>query len=67
HRELRARARAERAAVGAPRPELVASAVAATFTGVLADWLHEEIPADPTALADDLWPLLLALHRAATA
>ncbi|MFD2119403.1 TetR/AcrR family transcriptional regulator, partial [Streptomyces cirratus] len=34
--ELRARARAERAAVGAPHPDLVASAVAATFTGVLA-------------------------------
>ncbi len=64
HRELRARARAERAAVGAPRPELVASAVAATFTGVLADWLHGEIPADPGDLADHLWPLLLALHRA---
>ncbi|MFJ9943114.1 TetR/AcrR family transcriptional regulator [Streptomyces erythrochromogenes] len=64
HRELRARARAERAAVGAPRPELVASAVAAAFTGVLADWLHGEVPADPTALADHLWQLLLALHRA---
>ncbi|WP_030759783.1 TetR/AcrR family transcriptional regulator [Streptomyces sp. NRRL F-2664] len=64
HRELRARARAERAAVGAPRPELVASAVAATFTGVLADWLHEEIPVGPSVLADHLWPLLLALHRA---
>ncbi|WP_338711734.1 TetR/AcrR family transcriptional regulator [Streptomyces virginiae] len=64
HRELRARARAERAAVGAPQPELVASAVAATFTGVLADWLHGEVPADPAALADHLWPLLLALHRA---
>ncbi|MFJ3979080.1 TetR/AcrR family transcriptional regulator [Streptomyces sp. NPDC090021] len=64
HRELRARARAERAAVGAPRPELVASAVAAAFTGVLADWLHGEIPADPGGLADHLWALLLALHRA---
>ncbi|MEW2582212.1 TetR/AcrR family transcriptional regulator [Streptomyces virginiae] len=64
HRELRARARAERAAVGAPQPELVASAVAAAFTGVLADWLHGEVPADPAALADHLWPLLLALHRA---
>ncbi|MFF4444055.1 TetR/AcrR family transcriptional regulator [Streptomyces sp. NPDC001502] len=64
HRELRARARAERAAVGAPHPELVASAVAAAFTGVLADWLHEDIRADPEALADHLWRLLLALHRA---
>ncbi|MER6202659.1 TetR/AcrR family transcriptional regulator [Streptomyces sp. NPDC001586] len=64
HRELRERARAERAAVGAPRPELVASAVAAAFTGVLADWLHGTVPADPPALADHLWRLLLALHRA---
>lgn len=67
HRELRARSRAERAAVGAPRPDLVASAVAAAFTGVLADWLHGEFPADladPAELADRIWPLLLALHRA---
>ncbi|MGW6833671.1 TetR/AcrR family transcriptional regulator [Streptomyces sp. NPDC054949] len=65
YRELRARARAEREAVGAPRPDLVASAVAATFTGVLADWLHEHIPgSDPVELANRLWPLLMALHRA---
>ncbi|WP_405787547.1 TetR family transcriptional regulator [Streptomyces sp. NBC_00029] len=64
HRELRARARAERAAVGAPHPDLVASAVAAAFTGVLADWLHEDVAAEPEALADHLWALLLALHRA---
>lgn len=64
HRELRARAVAERAAVGAPHPELVGSAVAAAFTGVLADWLHEDIRADPEALADHLWRLLMALHRA---
>ncbi|MFE2283370.1 TetR/AcrR family transcriptional regulator [Streptomyces sp. NPDC059443] len=67
YRELRARSRAERAAVGAPRPDLVASAVAAAFTGVLADWLHGEFPADladPAELADRIWPLLLALHRA---
>ncbi|MET9608152.1 TetR/AcrR family transcriptional regulator [Streptomyces sp. NPDC006512] len=65
HRELRARARAERAAVGAPHPDLVASAVAAAFTGVLADWLHGLVPASgPAELADRLWALLLALHRA---
>ncbi|MFD8985412.1 TetR/AcrR family transcriptional regulator [Streptomyces sp. NPDC059564] len=71
HRELRARARAERVAVGAPHPDLVASAVAAVFTGVLADWLHGLIPAagtpqpaSPDELADRIWPLLLALHRA---
>lgn len=64
HRELRERARSERAAVGAPHPELVASAVAAAFTGVLADWLHGTVPAEPADLADHLWRLLLALHRA---
>lgn len=93
HRELRARARAERVAVGAPDADLVASAVAAAFTGVLADWLHDLIPADPAgtadpagaadpegaaagpagaaavpaspgALADRIWLLLMALHRA---
>ncbi|MEU7554325.1 TetR family transcriptional regulator [Streptomyces sp. NPDC044571] len=62
HRELRARARAERTAVGAPHADLVASAVAATFTGVLADWLHGLVPGDPAGLADLLWALLLALH-----
>ncbi|MFB6613659.1 TetR/AcrR family transcriptional regulator [Streptomyces sp. NPDC085524] len=64
HRELRARARAERAAVGAPHADLVASAVAAAFTGVLADWLHGQVPANPPELADRVWSLLLALHRA---
>ncbi|MEU9143379.1 TetR/AcrR family transcriptional regulator [Streptomyces sp. NPDC048349] len=64
HRELRERARAERAAAGAPHPDLVASAVAAAFTGVLADWLHDTVPAGPADLADHLWRLLLALHRA---
>ncbi|WP_327281918.1 MULTISPECIES: TetR/AcrR family transcriptional regulator [unclassified Streptomyces] len=64
HRELRARARAERAAAGAPHADLVASAVAATFTSILADWLHESVPGSPTELAEHLWPLLLALHRA---
>ncbi|MEV7524258.1 TetR/AcrR family transcriptional regulator [Streptomyces sp. NPDC091371] len=64
HHELRARALAERAAVGAPHSDLVASAVAAAFTGVLADWLHGRVPAAPPELADQVWSLLLALHRA---
>ncbi|MFD8954589.1 TetR/AcrR family transcriptional regulator [Streptomyces xanthophaeus] len=63
-RELRERARAEREAAGAPYPDLVASAVAAAFTGVLADWLHDRVPADPDTLAGHLWRLLIALHRA---
>ncbi|MFF4318998.1 TetR/AcrR family transcriptional regulator [Streptomyces sp. NPDC001568] len=65
HRELAERARAERSAVGAPHAELVASAVAGTFTGILADWLHGLLPdTDPGVLADRIWALLLALHRA---
>ncbi|MFF3620675.1 TetR/AcrR family transcriptional regulator [Streptomyces sp. NPDC002467] len=64
HRELHARARAERAAVGAPHADLVASAVAAAFTGVLADWLHGQVEATPAELAGRVWSLLLALHRA---
>ncbi|MFC6834510.1 TetR/AcrR family transcriptional regulator, partial [Streptomyces goshikiensis] len=65
HRDLRARARTERAAVGAPHPDLVATAVAAAFTGVLADWLHGRIPAaGPEELAELVWRLLKGLHRA---
>ncbi len=61
---IRDSARAERTAAGAPHADLVASAVAATFTGILADWLHDSVPGSPAELADHVWPLLLALHRA---
>ncbi|MEY9965162.1 AcrR family transcriptional regulator [Streptacidiphilus sp. MAP12-16] len=63
HQELRERSRAERALVGAPAPELVASAVAAAFAGVLADWLHGLVPGTPEDLANLIWRLLVALHR----
>ncbi|MBW5483930.1 TetR/AcrR family transcriptional regulator [Streptomyces bambusae] len=63
HRELRERSRTERAAAGAPAPELIASAVAATFTGVLADWAHGLIDSPPQDLAADVWRLLIVLHR----
>lgn len=63
HDELRARSRTERALVGAPEPDLVASAVAATFAGVLADWLHGLIQATPTEIAQRIWRLLINLHR----
>jgi AcrR family transcriptional regulator len=62
HRELRERSRRERELAGAPAPALIASAVAATFAGVLADWLHGLIEADPEAVAAHVWRLLLALH-----
>ncbi|MEU3982012.1 TetR/AcrR family transcriptional regulator [Streptomyces sp. NPDC026672] len=63
HRDLRARSRTERELAGAPDAPLVASAVAATFTGVLADWLHDLLPATPHTIADQTWQLLVALHR----
>ncbi|MFB7667915.1 TetR/AcrR family transcriptional regulator [Kitasatospora sp. NPDC056138] len=62
-RELRDRSRAERALAGAPEPDLVASAVAGTFTGVLADWLHGTIEATPDRIAHQVWRLLISLHR----
>ncbi|MDX3854495.1 TetR/AcrR family transcriptional regulator [Streptomyces sp. AK02-01A] len=63
HRELRERSRAERALAGAPAPELIASAVSAAFTGVLADWLHGLIEESPEGVATRIWRLLVALHR----
>lgn len=63
HQDLRARSSTERALRGAPEPDLVASAVAATFAGVLADWLHGAIQATPAEIAQRVWRLLIALHR----
>ncbi|MER5469943.1 TetR/AcrR family transcriptional regulator [Streptomyces sp. NPDC002935] len=62
HRDLRARSLAERTLAGAPDAPLVASAVAATFAGVLADWLHGLLEGTPDAVADQVWQLLVALH-----
>ncbi|WP_330185441.1 TetR/AcrR family transcriptional regulator [Nocardia sp. NBC_01503] len=63
HRELRERSRQERLLIDAPAADLIASAVAGTFTGVLADWLHGLIDADADAVAARVWRLLIALHR----
>ncbi|MFF3755635.1 TetR/AcrR family transcriptional regulator [Streptomyces sp. NPDC002185] len=63
HQDLRARSRSERALAGAPEPDLVASAVAATFAGVLGDWLHGLIDATPDEIAHRVWRLLISLHR----
>lgn len=62
HRDLRARSLAERELAGAADAPLVASAVAATFAGVLADWLHGLLDAAPGEVADQVWQLLVALH-----
>jgi AcrR family transcriptional regulator len=63
HRELRERSRSERELAGAPEPELVASAVAAAFAGLLADWLHGLVEGLPEQVANRTWRLLVALHR----
>jgi AcrR family transcriptional regulator len=66
HQELRERSLRERERTGAPHAALAASAVATAFTGVLADWLHGLIDADPQAIARQVWQLLLAIHQAWT-
>ncbi|GAA2148693.1 TetR/AcrR family transcriptional regulator [Kitasatospora kazusensis] len=63
HRDLRARSRSERILAGAPEPDLIASAVAATFAGVLADWLHGLVEGSPDLIAHQVWRLLVHLHR----
>lgn len=63
HEDLRNRSRTERTLAGAPEPDLIASAVAATFAGVLADWLHGLIEATPAGIAQRVWLLLVTLHR----
>ncbi|GGW95657.1 hypothetical protein GCM10010297_16820 [Streptomyces malachitofuscus] len=63
YQDLRARSRTERSLAGAPEADLIASAVAATFTGVLADWLHGLVPAGPETIARRVWHLLVTLHR----
>ncbi|WP_037671318.1 TetR/AcrR family transcriptional regulator [Streptomyces griseus] len=62
HRDLRAYSLRERERAGAADAPLVASAVAATFAGVLADWLHGLLDASPEVVADQVWQLLVALH-----
>ncbi|MFJ5233259.1 TetR/AcrR family transcriptional regulator [Kitasatospora sp. NPDC088391] len=63
HRELRERSRRERELAGAPDAALIASAVAGTFTGVLADWLHGLLDEPPASVAARVWRLLIGLHR----
>ncbi len=66
HAELAERATVERRrrGIAGPAEDVVASAVAATVTGVLADWLHGRITGTPDEVAGRLWPLLAALHAA---
>lgn len=67
HEELRARSLAE---LGRRRPagtgaDVIASAVAGLFAGVLADWVHERIDATPAQLAGKVWRMLVAVHATA--
>jgi AcrR family transcriptional regulator len=63
HQDLRAYSLRERTLAGAADAPLVASAVAATFAGVLGDWLHGLLESGPGETADQVWQLLVALHR----
>lgn len=67
HEELRQRSVSE---LRRRRPEgsgedLIASAVAGLFTGVLADWVHDRTDAAPAHLAAAIWRMLRAVHAAA--
>ncbi|MBC2902373.1 TetR/AcrR family transcriptional regulator [Streptomyces cupreus] len=62
HRDLRAYSLRERELAGRADAPLVASAVAATFAGVLGDWLHGLIEATSEEVAHQVWQLLVALH-----
>ncbi|WP_328889764.1 TetR/AcrR family transcriptional regulator [Streptomyces sp. NBC_00316] len=67
HEELRQRSISE---LRRRRPEvsgedLIASAVAGLFTGVLADWVHDRTDAAPAQLAAGIWRMLRAVHAAA--
>ncbi|MEU6805350.1 TetR/AcrR family transcriptional regulator [Streptomyces neyagawaensis] len=63
YQDMRAYSLRERELAGAADAPLVASAVAATFAGVLADWLHGRIEATSEEIAHQSWQLLVALHR----
>jgi AcrR family transcriptional regulator len=67
HRELAERVRAELLRRGSQRhrADFAASAVAASFTGVFADWLHGRLEGSPDEMALRIWRLLGAVHAAA--
>ncbi|WP_434600320.1 TetR/AcrR family transcriptional regulator [Streptomyces sp. A5-4] len=65
HEELMRRSLAERRQRrpgGGDADEAVASAVAALFTGVLADWVHGRVAGTPPELAARVWRMLVALQ-----
>lgn len=67
HQELRQRSISElrRRRPPGSAEDLIASAVAGLFTGVLADWVHGRTDATPAQLAGGIWRMLLAVHTAA--
>lgn len=64
YREIAERSRAERERrfPASGGHELAACAVAATFTGVLAGWLHDQVPGGPAEIAASTWRLLISIH-----
>ncbi|MFB7309681.1 TetR/AcrR family transcriptional regulator [Streptomyces sp. NPDC056192] len=66
HQELRQRSISElrRRRPPGSAEDLIASAVAGLFTGVLADWVHGRTDATPAQLASGTWRMLSAVHTA---
>ncbi|MGQ0840220.1 TetR/AcrR family transcriptional regulator [Actinokineospora sp.] len=66
HQVLADRVLAERGLRGrhGPGEDVLSAAVAATFTGVLASWLHGRVSGTPDQIAERVWRLLGALHVA---
>ncbi|MGA8117064.1 MAG: TetR/AcrR family transcriptional regulator [Actinocatenispora sp.] len=66
HRELAKQVAAERRDRGlaGPGEDVAATAIAATFTAVLTDWLHGGVSGTPTEVAARVWRLLRALQTA---
>ncbi len=64
HAELMGRSLAERRRRNPEgrHHEAASSAVAAAFTGILADWLHDRVPAEPAELSAQAWRVLWAIH-----
>ncbi|WP_329121068.1 TetR/AcrR family transcriptional regulator [Streptomyces sp. NBC_01465] len=66
HTELMERSLHERRTrlPGGTADEAIACAVAGAFTGVLAAWVHGQVPGEPPQLAAQTWRLLVSLHAA---
>jgi AcrR family transcriptional regulator len=64
HAELMARSLADcrRRHPGSRHHHVISSVVASAFTGLLADWLNDRVPADPGQLSAQVWRMLCAIR-----